>query len=252
MPTALELLDRQIAFHRVFVELTGSITGALLLSQAVYWQNRSSGWWYKTIEEWERETGMTRRELGTARKACESFLKYEVRGLPAKGYYMVEMGALEEALGWGVAAVKKLANPSLAETANPSLAETGELFGGNGQTTNIEIKSETKGNVLPPEAKLWNLICGPVLGKVLAVGGARLDHLRTRRKEPFWVGHYEEALERICASSFCRGDNGKWKVTFDWLVANPDNLAKVVEGAYDDRKKVTEKDGDWIPGTCNL
>ena len=32
----LQLLDRPIAFHRCFVTLTGSVTAALMLSQALY------------------------------------------------------------------------------------------------------------------------------------------------------------------------------------------------------------------------
>ena len=56
---ALNLLDRPIAYHRVFVTLTGSVKAAVLLSQAVYWQKRAKqtdGWWYKTAEDWEDET----------------------------------------------------------------------------------------------------------------------------------------------------------------------------------------------------
>ncbi len=36
-----DLLDRPIAFYRVFVMITGSVTGALMLSQAVYWSKRT-------------------------------------------------------------------------------------------------------------------------------------------------------------------------------------------------------------------
>jgi hypothetical protein len=33
----IDLLDRPIAFHRIFVELTGSVLAAVMLSQAFYW-----------------------------------------------------------------------------------------------------------------------------------------------------------------------------------------------------------------------
>ena len=68
----LKLLDRPITFHRVFVDLTGSINAALLLSQAVYWTNRlppeREGWFYKTKEEWTAETGLSRKEQDKARE----------------------------------------------------------------------------------------------------------------------------------------------------------------------------------------
>ena len=38
----IELLDRPIAFQRIFVNLTGSINAALFLSQAVYCKTAAS------------------------------------------------------------------------------------------------------------------------------------------------------------------------------------------------------------------
>ena len=68
----LKLLDRPITFHRVFVDITGSINAALMLSNAVYWTNRlpneREGWFHKTREEWTAETGLTVREQETAQQ----------------------------------------------------------------------------------------------------------------------------------------------------------------------------------------
>lgn len=80
-PQLLELLDRPIAFHRCFVTLTGSITAALMLSQALYWQQRTKhdgGWWFKKQEEWTDETGLSRREQENARQSLRKLkLLYE-------------------------------------------------------------------------------------------------------------------------------------------------------------------------------
>ncbi len=95
----LDLFDRPIAFQRSFVKLTGSITGALMLSQAIYWQKRcqrEDGWWWKTLDEWGEETGMTRKEVERSRRECRKFLQYKVQGLPPKGHYRVNVGALVE------------------------------------------------------------------------------------------------------------------------------------------------------------
>lgn len=68
----LKLLDRPITFHRVFVDITGSINAALMLSNAIYWTNRlpneREGWFHKTREEWTAETGLTVREQETAQQ----------------------------------------------------------------------------------------------------------------------------------------------------------------------------------------
>lgn len=84
----LDCFDRPIAFHRCFVTLTGSVTAALMLSQAVYWQKRSKhedGWWFKTRDDWNKETGMGRYEQESARKRLRQLglLREDLRGWPA-------------------------------------------------------------------------------------------------------------------------------------------------------------------------
>lgn len=96
-----QAFDRPIAFHRAFVDLTGSVTAALLLSQATYWHRRcprENGWWWKTQTEWEEETGMSRKELDTARRQCKRFLKSEVRGCPPKLWWFLDMAEIGKAL----------------------------------------------------------------------------------------------------------------------------------------------------------
>lgn len=103
----LENFDRPIAFHRCFVTLTGSITAALMLSQAVYWQKRTKdpdGWWFKTREEWTEETGMTRYEQESARRRLRSIglLEEELRGVPAQLWYRLDEARLLGTLASGV------------------------------------------------------------------------------------------------------------------------------------------------------
>lgn len=95
----LENFDRPIAFHRSFVTLTGSVTAALMLSQAMYWQKRTKdpdGWWFKTREEWTEETGMTRYEQESARKRLRALglLEEELRGVPAQLWYRLDEARL--------------------------------------------------------------------------------------------------------------------------------------------------------------
>ncbi|SRR6266498_1484403 len=99
-----DLLDRPIAFYRVFVMITGSVTGALMLSQAVYWSKRTDdaeGRFYKSIKEWESETGLTRFEQETARRRLREtgFWSEKLRGVPATVHFRIDAEKLAAALG---------------------------------------------------------------------------------------------------------------------------------------------------------
>lgn len=90
----VDILDRPIAFQRPFVAIGAGITGALMLSQAVYWARRNSnehGWFFKTQVEWEEETGLGRAEQETARKRLLGLevLEEDRKGIPAKLFYRV-------------------------------------------------------------------------------------------------------------------------------------------------------------------
>jgi len=106
------LLKRPLVFHRVLVDIPVQVNGkttrlgilgALMLSQALYWQVRTTdedGWFYKTRQDWERETGMTRREQETARKRLRltAFWEEDNRGFPPRLHYRVDLAVLGEVL----------------------------------------------------------------------------------------------------------------------------------------------------------
>lgn len=112
---------RVIAFDRRYVDVTGSVTAALMLSQAVHWTENSShpgNWFWKTQDQWQEETGMGRREQETARKNLRetSFWQENLRGNPATLWYRVDIDRLQRAL---------LSTPvSMAESAELSMAES--------------------------------------------------------------------------------------------------------------------------------
>jgi hypothetical protein len=88
----LDLLDRPIAFHRVFVTITGSINAALMLSQAIYWSKRTrdeGGWFYKSALEWCEETGLTRHMQDAARELLKDVLETKLAGMPATVHFRV-------------------------------------------------------------------------------------------------------------------------------------------------------------------
>lgn len=74
----MQLLDRPIAYHRIFARMTGSVTAGVMLSQAFYWSKlptvqKRGGWFYKSATEWEEETCLSAQEQRTARKRLSAF-----------------------------------------------------------------------------------------------------------------------------------------------------------------------------------
>jgi len=96
------LLGRPIAFHRRLVDLTASVKAALLLSQALYWTRhgrdvaQNDGWFHKTTDQWERETGLTPKEQASARRVLRELgILHERRiGLPARLHFRLDVEAL--------------------------------------------------------------------------------------------------------------------------------------------------------------
>lgn len=140
----IDLLDRPIAFHRSFVTLTGSVTAALMLSQAMYWAKRTSdpeGWFYKTQDDWQEETGLSRFEQESARKCLMALGVWheERRGIPAKLYYRIDLAALEKALRYQIAENQQT---RVRETSNLVCGKPANLSAIN-QQTNTENTTET-------------------------------------------------------------------------------------------------------------
>lgn len=100
----VDLLDRPIAFHRIFVTISGSVVAALFLSQAVYWQRRCppgrDGWWWKTGSEWMAETGLSRAEQERARKIWRNLniLEEQRKGIPCRLWFRLDLSELALAI----------------------------------------------------------------------------------------------------------------------------------------------------------
>ena len=95
--------DQPIAFNKHYVFIGCGINGALMLSQLVYWTSRTkdvNGWIYKDHHEWTQETGLTRKEQHTARKALKElgFISEKKHGVPPRVFFRIERENLYKAL----------------------------------------------------------------------------------------------------------------------------------------------------------
>ena len=106
--TIISLLkDRPIAYRPGLKRIAGSIGAAIMLSQAIYWQERvprDDGWWWKTAKEWEEETALNLSEERTARAKLRgtSFWGEKRKGIPARMWFKLDFDELVRVLREGL------------------------------------------------------------------------------------------------------------------------------------------------------
>ena len=107
-----------VTFHRWLVRVTGSVTAALMLSQAMAWTDvlvpEVEGWFCKCRSEWTEETGLTRWEQETARRVLRerALLEERVEGMPARLWFRVNRQQLSMALtNWSQRRAKPQSRP---------------------------------------------------------------------------------------------------------------------------------------------
>lgn len=153
--------EKPIAFNKHYVFLGCGINGAVMLSQLVYWADKSkdpNGWIYKTGKEWTEETGLTRREQDTARKNLRElgFIEEHKHGVPCKVHFRVNQNALYSALIDH--AQKRQTDAQISQT---ECTETPNLIGGMRQTntestSKITSKSTTDINITSVKSKKFD------------------------------------------------------------------------------------------------
>lgn len=94
---------RPIVLRRPLFEIAGGINEALVLGQALFWQESSGPdeWWFKTREAWEEETCLSAYQQRAALEhlQAQGFIEVDLRrGLPPRNYYRVRIEAVAEAL----------------------------------------------------------------------------------------------------------------------------------------------------------
>ena len=91
----LDVFDLPITFHRCLVPITGSVTAALMLSEAIWISEQlhpeAKGWFCRSQEEWTEETALSHSEQETARRALRDagFIEELHAGSPAKLWFRV-------------------------------------------------------------------------------------------------------------------------------------------------------------------
>jgi hypothetical protein len=94
--------SKPVSFNPDLVKVLGSVNAALFLSQLLYWQgkSRNPNWIYKTVKEFEIETGLSKSQQLYAQKRCVrmKILSVTHKGIPPKRHFHLDQANLIEAL----------------------------------------------------------------------------------------------------------------------------------------------------------
>lgn len=229
--------DKPIAFNRHYVGLGCGINGALMLSQMIYWSKRTkdrNGYFYKTQDEWEQETGLTRWEQETARKKLRElgFVSEHKHGVPCKVHFRVEHDCIYKAL------------IQYAEKQQSSMLESHKLECGNttnkhvvDQQTNTENTTEITTEKKLAASELTEILKGkkPVEALILIglekdVAKRFNDHRKTLGKPltlDAVIKHYHES----CNAGISTNDSARIVLSESWRgFASRYNWQPIYEG----------------------
>lgn len=93
-----------VAYRPDFAEIGGGTDEGIFLSQLEYWTNKLraqrgpswDGWLYNTVEEWQKQTGLTRRQQDTVKRNlfARGLIEYRRAGRSGVLHYRLNVGAL--------------------------------------------------------------------------------------------------------------------------------------------------------------
>ena len=118
----------------------------------------------------------------------------------------------------------------------------------------IEIEKEARCETPYQQiADLYNDTCVS-FPRLKTLSDARKKAIKARLNV-YTVEDFKEVFKKVEDSNFLKGKNNRdWVATFDWIIKDS-NMAKILDGNYDDKKGVnndTVQNTEWNPKTHNF
>ena len=105
---------------------------------------------------------------------------------------------------------------------------------------NKNDKNDKNDNIYKHIVCMYNETCIS-FPKLTKLSDKRKSAIRARLNSGYSKEEFKTLFEKAESSSFLKGSNRKnWRATFDWLISDG-NIAKVLDGNYDDRAAVEER-----------
>ena len=135
---------------------------------------------------------------------------------------------------------RKIYNPKTGQqekTENPKIGHR-ELINNNKEINklkhNIYVGLKTSDPFINEIIEFWNLYVPKEIPKIIRLSEKRIKNLKSRIEENPELSDWKKAIRRIFASDFCKGQSpgSSWRISFGWVIKNPDNFLKCLEGNY--------------------
>lgn len=182
-----ELLNKPIAFYPFLARVLGGINEAIYLQQFIYWSNKGSrkdGYIYKSKEEIEEETCLTRYQQDKVRKNLEELGVLETKVKKANGvptlHYKVAFGKVRNLL-------MEKQETSVSEKQETSVSITENTT--ENTTENIYRSFEDFWSIYPRKVKkskakiIWNKLKPPEQEAIILDVKGRIS----KRGDPQWL-----------------------------------------------------------------
>ncbi len=250
------LLDSPIAFHRVFVSITDSVTAALLLSQCLYWSKRTrdpEGWFFKSCKEWTEETGLSRTEQENARKTLKKLKLVEEKfvGIPARLYFKVCPSRLDEHLSLLVLSgcrkpaslVSVNMHHGLRGSRNQGCGKTSSYYKDTETTAEITEEITERGGKNGDTPSQINNFSFPSYSRGKSAGESQKDRYKA------WIhSHWAELFDKY--SPFFMGSEShlRWSLIncVNWAYDNPEKSSRYSDPGTRIRKWLDEEDVERV------
>ena len=198
---------------------------------------------------------LTRHQVGTVEKALKIFVQLGlVEVLDNGAIYMLN---IQNYIGKSSTEADRKREYRARIEAEKKLLTTGQIDGQmSGQNSpekeieieiekEIEIEREATSTKVDYQliADMYNDTCVS-FPKVVTLSENRKKAIKARLRV-YTVDDFKVLFQKAEASSFLKGSNSRnWSATFDWLIKDG-NMAKVLDGNYDDKKKAAAEQSKY-------
>ena len=228
---------------------------AIFIQQLYYWLEKSSvyfdnkKWVYKSLKEWENEFPFWSKS--TIKRVISSLKKSEIliiKKIYPNTFYSINTENIEvQNRPLVVQNEPQKAQSELLKSQNELQKVQSEPAKAQSELSKVQnepplIYNENQRDYTENTKRLqrdytlfvreWNEFASKnSLSKITSLTDTRKKKLESRLKNSEFEKLFKNALIEIKKSKYLLGAKG-WKVSFDWLIQNSENILKVIEGNY--------------------